>query len=146
MPKTDLTWSPSVTVAAAALTVIFSVLLVDGLKVASRAVIAVDLSRERVEALRAEHVLAVCGNAAEPAALVQAHIHHASLLIITVGDVVAIRQMLDTARTLNPQIQVLVCASNAQEAHMLERDAPGAVYWAARELAQGLERRALEWS
>jgi CPA2 family monovalent cation:H+ antiporter-2 len=118
--------------------------LLQGLGQAGKMTVAVDLSRERVEALRSQGILAVCGDAADPSVLVQAHIVQAGLLILTVGDAVAVRQMLETARTLNPQIRVLVCAASAEEAQLLEKEAAGQVLWAQRELALGLEQRALK--
>ena len=81
--------------------------------------IVVDQSRERVEALRASGMAAVCGDAAEPAVLVQAHIAEAGLLVVAASESTDVRPMIETARTLNPSIPIIVRAPNAEEAALL---------------------------
>ena len=79
----------------------------------------VEQNRERVEALRAAGLHAVSGDAADPAALVQAHIADAGLLVVAASDSTDVRPMIETARTLNPGIPVIVRAPNAEEAALL---------------------------
>ncbi len=81
--------------------------------------VVVEQSRERVEALRAAGLHAVSGDAADPAALVQAHIADAGLLVVAASDSTDVRRMIETARTLNPGIPVIVRAPNAEEAALL---------------------------
>jgi CPA2 family monovalent cation:H+ antiporter-2 len=82
--------------------------------------IVADENRERVERLRARGVHAVTGNACEPEVLVQAHITEARLLVIATPDTVQVRQMIATARALNPDIGVIVRSHNEAEAALLE--------------------------
>jgi monovalent cation:H+ antiporter-2, CPA2 family len=89
--------------------------------------VAVDLQRERVESLRAEGASAVAGDAAEPLVLVQAHVARARLMVVTVTESTAVRAMIRTARTLNPEIAVLVCAPNFEEAELLRQEGADAV-------------------
>jgi len=88
-------------------------------------VVVVDHSRERVEALRAAGGQAVAGDAAEPLTLVQAHIANAAMLVVTVPESTEIRAMIATARQLNPGLQIVVRAPNAEEAELLRNEGAG---------------------
>ncbi len=81
--------------------------------------VVVEQNRERVEALRAQGIPAVSGDAGDPAVLVQAHIAEASLLVVAASDSTDARPMIETARTLNPSIPIVVRAPNAEEAQLL---------------------------
>ncbi|HEY1092760.1 MAG TPA: cation:proton antiporter [Burkholderiaceae bacterium] len=94
-------------------------LLAERLMAAGTRFVVAEQEREAVEALRAQGQAAVCGDAAEPAALIQAHIAHAALLVVTGGDSVAVLRMVDTARRLNPSIRLLLRAYSEDEAALL---------------------------
>jgi monovalent cation:H+ antiporter-2, CPA2 family len=81
--------------------------------------IVVDQNRERVEALREAGVHAVSGDACDPTTLVQAHIANAGLLVVATPDSTDVRPMIETVRSLNPGIPVIVRAANAEEAELL---------------------------
>jgi CPA2 family monovalent cation:H+ antiporter-2 len=81
--------------------------------------VVADINRERVEALRAQGVPAVAGDASDPAVLVQAHIGHAAVLLIAVPDAVGAPAMIKTARELNPGIDIVVRCHNEDEARLL---------------------------
>jgi CPA2 family monovalent cation:H+ antiporter-2 len=82
------------------------------LRAAGRPVVVAEQLREAVEALRAQGQAAVLGDASDPAVLVQAHIAQAALLIVAGGDSLQARRMVETARTLNPGIRVLLRAAS----------------------------------
>ncbi|MCZ3141057.1 NAD-binding protein, partial [Acinetobacter baumannii] len=84
-----------------------------------------DQNREIVEALRAQGVPAVSGDAAEPAVLIQAHIARAGVLVIATPDTVGVRRMAEIARTLNPGIRILVRTHSEDEAALLRQDRVG---------------------
>jgi monovalent cation:H+ antiporter-2, CPA2 family len=88
-------------------------------------------------------VPAVSGDAAEPAVLIQAHVARARTLVIAVPDTLKIRQMLETARMLNPGIDTVVHAQSEEEAGILENAGAGKVFLGARELALGITRHVL---
>ena len=92
-------------------------------------------NRELVERLREAGTPAVAGNAVEPATLIQAHIAHARMLVIATPETVEVRQMAETARTLNPDIEVIVRTHNEEEAALLEREHAGKAFVGERELA-----------
>jgi CPA2 family monovalent cation:H+ antiporter-2 len=117
--------------------------IVTALREAGIACVVVDQHRERVEALRAQGVPAVIGDAADPAVLIQAHIAEAALLVIAVPDALGVRQMIETARTLNPQVQVAVRSHHEDEARWLESEGAARVFVGEEELAQAMLRHTM---
>jgi monovalent cation:H+ antiporter-2, CPA2 family len=102
------------------------------------ACVVVDQNRERVEALRAEGMAAVCGDAAEPGVLIQAHIARAAMLVIATPDALDVRRMIDTARTLNPSIEVVLRSHNEVEAAWIADDSGARVFVGEQELARAM--------
>ncbi len=105
--------------------------------------VVAEQNRELVERLRAKGIAAVSGDASEPVVLIQAHIAQASMLVIATPDTFDVRQMIQTARTLNPDIETVVCTHNEEEADLLERDAAETVFLGEDELAKGMSRHVL---
>jgi CPA2 family monovalent cation:H+ antiporter-2 len=108
--------------------------------------VVVEQNREVVERLRGEGLMAVSGDAAEPVVLVQAHIANARMLVIATPDTLNVRQMITTARTLNPDIEVVVRTHNEAEARLLESENAGKIFLGEEELAQSMMRYVLERS
>ncbi len=106
-------------------------------------VVIAEENREIVENLRAKGIAAVSGVATEPSVLIQSHIQHARLLVISPMDILDIHKIVDIAKTLNPEIQVLVCAESKEEAEVIRRDNIGAVYYAKEEMAKNMSRHIL---
>ncbi|MCE2722368.1 MAG: cation:proton antiporter [Burkholderiales bacterium] len=100
--------------------------------------VVVEQQREVVEALRAQGIDAVSGDANEPLSLVQAHVARAAALVIATPDILQARKMVETARTLNPNIEIVIRvdagARSDEEANLLEREGAGTVFVAEREL------------
>lgn len=113
-------------------------LMQDGIKV-----VIAEENREIVEKLRDKGIAAVSGSATEPGVLIQAHIQHARLLVISPMDILDIHKIVDTAKILNPQIQVLVCAENKAEADLIRADQLGEVYLAKEEMAKNMSNHIL---
>jgi len=105
--------------------------------------VVVDQNRERVEALRAAGTPAVCGDASEPDVLVQAHIADAGLLVVATSESTDARPMIETARTLNPGIPVVVRAPNAEEAALLLHEGAHRAVHARGALAEAMTRDVL---
>ncbi len=108
--------------------------------------VVVEQNREVVERLRGEGLMAVSGDAAEPVVLVQAHIANARMLVIATPDTLNVRQMINTARTLNPDIEMVVRTHNEAEAKLLESENAGRIFLGEEELAQSMMRYVLERS
>jgi CPA2 family monovalent cation:H+ antiporter-2 len=81
--------------------------------------VVVEQNRERVQELRDAGRAAVSGNAVEPVTLVQAHVAKAALLVITLPETTDVLPIVETARTLNPAIGIIVRAANEDEAARL---------------------------
>lgn len=101
-------------------------------------VVIAEENREIVEDLREKGIAAVSGSATEPSVLIQAHIQHARLLVISPMDILDIHKIVDTAKLLNPQIQVLVCAETREEADIIRAEEIGEVYYAKDEMAKNM--------
>jgi CPA2 family monovalent cation:H+ antiporter-2 len=106
--------------------------------------VVADENRELVERLRADGQAAVFGNAAEPDTLVQAHIADARMLVIATPQTVEVRQMAETARALNPDIEVVVRSHNEEEAQMLRDEHTGKVFVGESELARSITEYVLQ--
>jgi CPA2 family monovalent cation:H+ antiporter-2 len=105
--------------------------------------VVAEQNRELVEKLRARDISAVSGDAVQPEVLVQAHIAHAGLLVIAVPDTLGARKMVETARTLNPNIEVVLRTHTEEEAELLEKDQVGKVFMGEHELALGMTQHIL---
>ena len=100
--------------------------------------VVADQNRELVERLRGEGRAAVFGNAVDPETLVQAHVADARLLVIATPQTFEVRQMVETARALNPDIDVVVRCHNEEEAQLLQRELTGRVFVGESELARSI--------
>lgn len=106
--------------------------------------VIVEQSRERVEALREEGFAAVLGDPGDPGVLIQAHIAKASMLVIATPDTVHVRQMVETARLLNPSIEVIVRTHSEDESELLAADGFGKIFFGEDELAKGMVRHIVD--
>ncbi len=100
--------------------------------------VVAESNREFVETHRREGGAAVWGDATDPSVLIQAHIREARALVIATPGTVQVRAMIETARALNPGVQVIVRCHNAEEAELLERDGAGKVFVGENELARSM--------
>ncbi len=101
-------------------------------------------NRELVESLRQKGLAAVSGNASDPAVLIQAHIAHAAMLVVATPDPIDMRRIVDTARTLNPGIEVVLRTHGEDESRLLRQDGIGTVFFGEEELARGMTSHILD--
>jgi CPA2 family monovalent cation:H+ antiporter-2 len=101
-------------------------------------------NREIVEKLRANDIPAVSGDASDPAVLIQAHIHRARVLVIATPDTLNARRMIETARTVNPRVEIIVRTHSEEEAALLEKENVGTVFFGEHELARSMIHHILE--
>jgi len=106
--------------------------------------VVAEQNRELVEDLRKQGVIAVSGNAADPAVLIQAHIADAAMLVVATPDPLNVRQMVDTARALNPGIEIVLRTHSEDESQLLRKDGFGTVFFGEEELAKGMTRHVLQ--
>ena len=100
--------------------------------------VVAEQNRELVEDLRKRGVAAVSGNASDPSVLIQAHIANAAMLVIATPDALDVRKMAETARLLNPGIEIVLRSHNEAEAALLRRDGIGTIVLGEDELAKGM--------
>jgi CPA2 family monovalent cation:H+ antiporter-2 len=100
--------------------------------------VVAEMNRELVEQLRARNIPAVSGDASEPSVLIQAHIARASMLVIAVPDTLRASQMVEIARALNSNIEVVLRSDTETEADLLQQAHLGTVFVGTHELAQGM--------
>lgn len=106
--------------------------------------VVIDQHRDVVESLREEGLAAVAGDAADPAVLIQAHIANASMLVISTADPIDVSRIIETAKTLNPDVEVVLNANSEDEARMFEEAGYGKVFVAERELGLSMSRHVVE--
>ncbi len=99
--------------------------------------------RELVEKLREKGIPAVAGDASDPAVLIQAHVARAGMLVVATPDTIDVRKVVETARTLNPGIKVVLRTHSEEEAELLQKENLGKVFMGEHELAQGMARHVL---
>ncbi len=117
--------------------------IAQALQEAGQPFVVAEQNRELVERLRAQGMAAVYGDAAEPAVLIQAHIAHARMLVVATPDALSAQPMIETARTLNPGIEVIVRSHNEEEAAQLRAAGAGTVFLGEAELARAMTQHVL---
>lgn len=118
--------------------------IADALEVRGIPYVVAEQNRELVEDLRKKGLVAVSGNASDPAVLIQAHIADAAMLVVATPDPLNVRQMADTARTLNPGIEIVLRTHSEDESMMLRKDGIGTVFFGEEELAKGMTGHVLK--
>lgn len=106
--------------------------------------VVAEQNRELVETLRERGQAAVSGNASDPSVLIQAHIANAAMLVVATPDTLHIRQMADTARALNPSIEIVLRTHSEEESVMLRKENFGTVFFGEEELARGMTAHVLQ--
>ncbi len=94
--------------------------------------------RGLVESLRSQNIPAVTGDAADPFVLIQAHIARAAILVIATKDSIDISKMVETARTLNPEVKIFIRARDSEEIALYEKEGWGKSFTPEDELAARL--------
>ena len=64
--------------------------------------------------------------------------------MIATPDTVGVRRMIETARTLNPKVEVVVRTHSEEEADLLEHEQAGKIFLGEHELAVGMTRYVIE--
>lgn len=103
-----------------------------------------DENRGLIKQLRANGVLAVCGDSPVPSVLIQAHIARDEILVIAISDTFNIRPMIQSARTLNKNIEIVIRTHNEDEASLLKHEGPGKVFFTEEEIAKNMSLYVLE--
>ena len=118
--------------------------IAQGLQAQGIPYVIAEQNRELVETLRKQHIAAVSGDAADPAVLIQAHITHAAMLIVATPDPLNVKQIVTTARTLNPNIEIILRTHTEEESQLFRKEKLGTVFFGEEELAKGMMNHVLE--
>ncbi len=102
--------------------------------------VVAEQNRAIVESLRKKGIPAVSGNASEPGVLIQAHIANASMLVVATPEPIDVRKMVDTAKALRPEIEIVLRTHNEDESELLRKDKLGTVFYGEEELAIGMSK------
>ena len=105
--------------------------------------VVIEQSRERAEELRARGLPVLYGDAARPEVLADAHLERARLVVVAAPDAYQTRAILALARTLNPDVDVVVRTHSDAERTFLEQHGASQALVGERELAVSLTRAAL---
>lgn len=109
-----------------------------------KTLVIAEQNREQVEKLRAQKMHAVAGDAAQPEVLIQAHIVRAAILVIAISNVFQARQIIETARILNPNVKILVRTHSDEEFNLLQQENVDRVFFGEQELAQSIIQHILK--
>ena len=110
--------------------------IADALQAAGVPFVVAEENREVVERLRAQRHRRRCSaTRPTPAMLIQAHIAHARMLVIATPETIEVRQMVETARTLNPAIESPCAATTTRRPRCSKPRAPARVFVGESELA-----------
>lgn len=107
-------------------------------------VVVIDENHAVVEELREKGVNAICGDASDPAILIQAHLQDAAILLLAFDGEIAARKIVETARLLRPNIEVVLPAENEEEAKNLKTDNVGHAFVPDELLARAMVHFAME--
>lgn len=106
--------------------------------------VVADQNRERIEALRAQGLPAVSGDATEPTTLIQAHVARAAMMVVALPDSLDARKMIEIAKLLNPGIRCVVRTHSDDEADLLRAEQVGDVFMGEQELARAIGEHVVE--
>jgi CPA2 family monovalent cation:H+ antiporter-2 len=114
------------------------------LKECGRPFVVVDYDRGAVAKLREEGVSAIYGDAAANGILEQAGVENAALVVATTADPLQTRQVVDIAKRLSPDIDLVVRTHDEEELAWFEKRGVGLAIMGERELAASMSRYALQ--
>ena len=104
--------------------------------------VVVEQNREVTEALRDRGLPVVYGDASRPGILDHAHLERARLLVVSAEDAFEARRIVEHARVVNPEIDIVVRTHSDAERRELEKMGVGRAVVAERELALAVVRYA----
>ncbi|MEO8466575.1 MAG: YbaL family putative K(+) efflux transporter [Gammaproteobacteria bacterium] len=107
-------------------------------------IVVIEQNRDTVERLRKRGIPAVSGDAADTAVLKRTHVTGARLIVIAISDALQARTIAEHARTVQPNIEIVVRAHTDDDAAVLRKDRGNHVFVGEHELALGMTRQVVE--
>lgn len=102
--------------------------------------VIIEKDRSIVEDLREAKIKAVCGDASDPAILIQAHVQDASLLVLFLSDDVLRRKVIETSKILNNKIEAVINTFDDEFASRAMTDHLGKIFDNNAVLAKSIVR------
>lgn len=112
--------------------------IVSGLRARGQTVVLIDEAEPRIDDARAAGIDAVLGNAASEETLRLASIETARLLFVAIPEPFAAGAVVETARRLNPRLQIIVRAHSEQEHAHFKGLGADSVVFGAEEIARSM--------
>ncbi|MBI4497112.1 MAG: cation:proton antiporter [Chloroflexi bacterium] len=105
--------------------------------------VVIDQDQRVVRQLREHGIIALFGNAANPVLLEHANLARARVLVVAIPDPIAVRQIVDDARRVNPRLDIVVRTHSEAEAAFLQERGAGEAVMGELELALEMTRHTL---
>jgi CPA2 family monovalent cation:H+ antiporter-2 len=105
--------------------------------------VVIEQDQRLVRDLRAQGIVALLGNAANPVLLERANLKEARLLVVAITDPLAARQLVDYARAVNPQLDIVARTHSADETAFMRGRGVTEAVMGETELALEMTRHAL---
>jgi CPA2 family monovalent cation:H+ antiporter-2 len=119
-------------------------MVIEGLAERKINIVAIDRNTEAADRLRAQKLQTIQGEASDPAILIQAHVQDCAMLMLTIHDDITQRRIIETARLLNPDVEVVMLEDRREEADHAASDKLGRVFYGPGIVALELVRYAME--
>jgi CPA2 family monovalent cation:H+ antiporter-2 len=103
----------------------------------------IELNMDTIDALRAQGVRTIYGDASHPDTLIAAGLRHARALVITTPDIPAVAEVIRLARDLNPGIRIFARSHYLREETALRRAGADEALSGERAVAEALADRAI---
>jgi CPA2 family monovalent cation:H+ antiporter-2 len=100
--------------------------------------VIIEDDRDHIDELRAEHISAVLGNAAQPNVLEKAHIESAHTLLIAIPNGIEACEITRRARALSPHLNIVSRAHYNELVQHLQESGANVVIMGEREIARGM--------
>lgn len=105
--------------------------------------VVIEQERRRVERLRERGITALYGDASNPLLLARVGLERARILVVTVPDPPATRQIVQYARRVNPRLDIVVRAQSTAEREFLYRQGTREVVVGVMEVGLEIARHSL---
>ncbi|MFP5222524.1 MAG: YbaL family putative K(+) efflux transporter [Acidobacteriota bacterium] len=112
--------------------------IASGLEARGIPFVVAEQNREQVEDLRKRGVAAVSGDASDPQVLAETRIAHAAMLVVATPDALTVRRTVESARLLNPGIEIVLRTHSEEDSALLRKEDLGTVFFGEEELAKGM--------
>ena len=106
--------------------------------------VVIDQNRELILDLNSKGIPAICGDATRTGLLEHAHLHDARLLIVSVGNALDARLIIEHAHHVNREIEAIVRTHSEQEGKELQRLGTSRTVIAEREMARAVMEHTLQ--